>query len=262
LADSQLLWTFFAPILMALPRIGAAIVVAPLFPANLFPTLLRGALSVSLSLYLYPHMAAATPAAALPLLVWIALIGKEVLIGALLGFAVGSLIWAFEWAGGVMDFQVGFANAQIFDPFGGHDAGPVGQLMLRIGVILFVAGGGLQVLASLLFESFHLWPVTSFYPSTARLADFTGSSVRSLAELVVRLAAPAVLLLALIDLGFGLVGRVVPQLNVFFFTMPLKGALAALMIALYLSYLADIAGAQVSELQVWLQRLVAVLATP
>jgi type III secretory pathway component EscT len=57
------------------------------------------------------------------------------------------------------------------------------------------------------------------------------------------------------------VGRVVPQLNVFFFTMPLKGALAALMIALYLSYLADIASAQVSGLQIWLQRLVPVLAT-
>jgi len=260
LADSQHLWSFVAPILLALPRVSAAIVIAPLFPANLFPTLLRGALSVSLSLYMYPHMAAAMPAE-LPLLAWIALIGKEALIGALLGFAVGSLVWAFEWAGGVIDFQVGFANAQIFDPFGGHDAGPVGQLMMRIGVILFVAGGGLQVLASLLFESFHLWPVTSFYPSTARLADLAGSSVRSLAELAVRLVAPVVLLLALIDLGFGLVGRVVPQLNVFFFTMPLKGALAALMIALYLSYLADIASAQMSGLQIWLQRLVPVLAT-
>jgi type III secretion protein T len=259
LADSQLLWNFFMPVLMALPRIGAAIVIVPLFPTNFFPTLLRGALSVSLSLYMYPHMAAAMPAA-LPLLSWIVLLGKEVLIGALLGFAVGSLVWAFEWAGGVIDYQVGFANAQIFDPFGGHDAGPVGELMMRIGVILFVAAGGLQVLASLLFESYHLWPVTSFYPSTARLADFAGSSFRSLAELVVRLVAPAVLLLALIDIGFGLVGRVLPQLPVFFFTMPLKGAVAVLMIALYLSYLADIAGAQVSGLQVWLQRLGPVLA--
>jgi type III secretion protein T len=246
--------------LMALPRVGAAILIVPLFPTDLFPTLVRGAVSVSMALYLYPHMAAAMPSA-LPLLPWIALIGKEVLIGVLLGFAVGSLLWAFEWAGGIIDYQVGFANAQVFDPFGGHDAGPVGQLMMRIGVILFVASGGLQVLASLLFESFHLWPVASFYPSTARLADFADGSIRSLTELVVRLVAPVALLLALIDLGFGLVGRVVPQLRVFFFTMPLKGALAALMIALYLSYLADVALAQVSAAQNGLQRLIPVLAT-
>ncbi len=259
LAYSQLPWDFLMPMLMALPRIGAAIALAPLFPANLFSGLLRGALTVSLSLYLYPHMAAAMPAA-LPLLTWIVLLGKEVLIGALLGFAVGSLVWAFDAAGAIIDFQVGFANAQIFDPFGGHEAAPMGQLMLRIGVILFVAAGGLQVLASLLFESYRLWPVASFYPSTARLADFAGSSFRSLAELAVRLAAPAVLLLALIDIGFGLVGRVVPQLPVFFITMPLKGAVAALMLALYLSYLADIAVAQVSGLPGWLQHLVPVLA--
>ena len=72
--------------------------------------------------------------------------------------------------------------------------------------------------------------------------------MQSLAELTVRAAAPAVLLLALIDLGFGLVNRVVPQLNVFFFTMPIKGALAALMIALYLSYLSDLMAGHLSGL--------------
>jgi type III secretion protein T len=261
LPDSQLLWSFFAPVLAALPRVSAAIIVAPLFPTNLFPVLLRSAIAVSLSLYLYPHMAADMPAAVPPLL-WIALIGKEAFIGALLGFAVGSLVWAFECVGAVIDFQVGFANAQIFDPFGGHEAGPLGQLMMRLGAILFVAGGGLQVLASLLFESFHLWPAASFYPSTGRLADFAGGSVKSLAELIVRLAAPAVLVLALIDLGFALVSRVVPQLNVFFFTMPIKGVLAALMIALYLSYLSDVAAEQLSGLKNWLERLGPVLSAP
>lgn len=260
MADQQFLWNVFGPILMALPRIGTAVLVAPLFPASVFPALLRGAVGVSLSLYLYPNMAAALPVALSPL-AWIVLVGKETLLGALVGLAVGSIIWAFDCAGQVIDFQVGFANAQIFDPFGGHGTGPVGAVMMRIGLVLFVAGGGLQVLASLLFESFHLWPVGSFYPRVTPLADLAGSSFRSLGELVVRLAAPAVLLMALVDLGFGLMGRLVPQLNVFFFTMPLKAALAAVMIALYLSYLADIISGQLIDLQGWLQHLVPVFAT-
>jgi type III secretion protein T len=260
LADQQPLWSVFGPVLMALPRIGTAVLVVPLFPASVFPTLLRGAVGVSLSLYLYPHMAAALPAEIAPL-AWIALVGKEALLGALVGLAVGSLVWAFGCAGEVIDFQVGFANAQIFDPFGGHGTGPLGAVMMRIGLVLFVAGGGLQVLASLLFESFHLWPLGSFYPRMTPLADLAGSSFHSLGELIVRLSAPAVLLLALVDLGFGLVGRLVPQLNVFFFTMPLKAALAAVMIALYLSYLADIVSGQLTDLQGWLQHLMPVLAT-
>ncbi len=252
---AQVLWGFFAPTLAAVPRIGAAVTVAPLFPTSLFPMLLRSAICVALSLCLYPHMAAHMPADMSPLL-WLALIAKEVLIGALLGVAVGAFVWVFESVGAVIDYQIGFSNAEVFDPFGGHDTGLLGRFMTRLGVVLFLVGGGLQTFASLLFESFHLWPVASFYPSlTERLADFAGGSVRTLTELTVRLAAPAVLLLALVDLGFGLVGRVVPQLNVFFFTMPLKGALAALMFALYLSYLADVVAGQMSGLPGWLERL-------
>ena len=255
---SEFLWNFCAPILAALPRVGAAIAVAPLFPSNVFPTLLRGGIAVSLSLYLYPHMAAELPRD-LPLLTWIALAMKETFIGGLLGFAVGTLPWALECVGALADYQIGFSNAQVFDPFGGHDSGPLGTFMMRFGTLLLVAGGGLQVLVSLLFESFHLWPATSFFPSTAHLMDLAGGSVQSLADLIVRLAAPVVLLLALIDIGFALVSRVVPQLNVFFFTMPIKGALASLMIALYVSYVGDVAAGKLTELQDWLTRVQPVL---
>jgi type III secretion protein T len=259
LPGAQALWTLYAPILVTLPRVSAALIVAPLFPATLFPMFLRGAIGVSLSLYLYPHMAAHMPAE-LPILTWLGLVAKESFIGALLGFAVGTLIWAFECAGAVIDFQVGFGNAQFFDPFGGHESGLVAVLMMRLGTILFLAAGGLQVVISLLFESFRLWPAVSFYPSWSHFGDFADSQIASFMDLVVRLAAPVVLLLALVDLGFGLVGRVVPQLNVFLFTTPIKAALAALMIALYLAYASDVLVGQVSGLRAWLEHLQPILS--
>ena len=264
LFDAQPLWNLnlFTPLLAALPRIGTTLTVMPLFPSSLFPLFLRGSIVISLSLYLYPHMAAQIPAD-LSLYLWLGLIVKEIFIGALLGFAIGALVWVFEGVGSMLDFQVGFSNARVFDPFGGHEAGPLGQFITRLGVVLFVAAGGLQVLVSLLIESFHLWPVASFYPSiSGQLPDFADASARSIAELTVRLAAPAVLLLAFVDLGFGLLNRVVPQLNVFFFTMPIKGTLAALMIALYLSYLSDVVIGQLAGLHAWLERLTVDLAPP
>jgi type III secretion protein T len=257
--DTAFPWSFLAPLLAALPRIGAAVTVAPLFPASLFPRLLRGAVAIVLALYLYPHMAVHMPAAMTPL-PWLALIGKELLIGALIGFAVGTLVWALESVGSAIDFQVGFSNSQLFDPFIAHGSSPLGQLMASLAVTLLVSTGGLQVLAALLFESFRLWPMQSFYPSTQQLASLAGSSVQSFAELVVQLAAPAVLLLALVDVGFGLLNRVVPQLNVFFFTMPIKGALAALMIAMYISYLSDVLVGRLSGLEGWLKHLEPVLS--
>jgi type III secretion protein T len=258
MAESQLLPSLLGPILAAMPRIGAAVTVAPLFPGSVFPAMVRATIVVSLSLHLYPYMAAHMPAGMPPFL-WMALIGKEVFIGSLLGLAVGTLIWAFESVGAMIDFQVGFSNARVFDPFGGNETGPLAHLMTRLAITLFIVGGGLQVLASLLFESFRLWPLLSFYPSTDRLAGFAGESVESFGELVVKLAAPAVLLLAVVDLGFGLVGRVVTQLNVFFFTMPIKAALAALMLAVYVSYLSDVLAGRINGLESWLKHLDPVL---
>jgi type III secretion protein T len=114
----------------------------------------------------------------------------------------------------------------------------------------------------LLFESFQLWPVASFYPSVnEHLAQLAGESLGSILQLAARLATPVILLLALIDLGFGLVNRVVPQLNVFYFTMPIKGVLAALMIAVYLAYLGDVVAGQIAVLQHWAERLQPVLSS-
>jgi len=253
--QSQALWNLSAPLLAAMPRVGAAITVAPLFPSSVFTRLLRSTVVVSLSLFLYPHLAAHMPSAQSPL-TWVALVGKEAFIGALIGFAVGTLIWALQSVGALIDLQIGLSNAQLFDPFGGHDSGPLSAFMVQLGVVLFVAAGGLQVLVSLLLESFHLWPVASFYPPIgARLAQLASESIGSIMELVVRLATPVILVLALIDLGFGLVNRVVPQLNVFYFTMPIKAAMATLMIAVDLSYLAEVVGGRTLELQHWLERL-------
>lgn len=248
----NLLW----PLLVAMPRVLTALSVAPLFPAALFPALLRSTVAVSLSLALYPYIAAHLPPETMTAFDWMLLVAKEMFVGLLIGVATGALIWALESAGTVVDVQVGMSNAAVFDPFGGHQAGPFSVLMGRLAVALFIACGGLYVFVTLLFESFRLWPVTTLQPNLgAPLVDYGMDAIGSLAELAVQVAAPVIMLLAIVDLGFGLVNRVVPQLNVFFFTMPIKGALAALMIGLYVAYLTDIAVEQIERLGTLLDRV-------
>lgn len=255
----QLLWQLIAPLLLAMPRVLAAVSVSALFPAALFPVILRNVVAISLALGIYPHILEHTPDG-LGAIGWLLLIAKEIFIGALIGIAVASLVWVLESVGGIIDTQVGYANASLFDPFGGHQAGPLSGLMSRLAVVLFVVGGGLQVLVSLLYESFQLWPVASYYPVLGQwTADFAIDTMGSIAQLFVRLVAPVLLLLVMIDLGFGLVGRVAPQLNVFYFTMPIKGTVAALMFALYMAHIADIVADHVQDMAQWLARLTGAL---
>ncbi len=251
------------PLLFASLRILTALLVAPLFPTTIFPGLLRNTVIVSLSLAVYPHAAANLPVGALDGVELLVLVGKEVLVGGLVGLSIAVLVHAFESVGALIDLQTGMSNALLYDPFGEHSDGPMSSLMVRLAVTFFVVGGGLYVLVSLLFESFRVWPIASFHPTIdVRLADFATAQLGALSRLVVRVATPVVLVLAIVDLCFGLINRVVPQLNVFFFTMPIKGILAAMMVALFLSYLAETVAAQVASMSPLVDRLAPALAPP
>ena len=53
------------------------------------------------------------------------------------------------------------------------------------------------------------------------------------------LAGPIIIIMFLIDLGLGLVGRFLPQLNIFIVAMPIKSAVAFFMLIFYIVYIAD-----------------------
>ena len=243
------------PFLLGMPRITATVLVLPLLPQQTFPVLVRTALVVALVLGAY-RMLAAIPALDWSPLQWVAFTAKESFIGAVIGYATGVLIWVFASLGSLIDNQAGMSNATIFDPFGGHQGGPYSSFMSQLGVLLFIGLGGLYVLIALLYESLSIWPVASFSPAVGdALRDFALLRFESLMSLVVRLAAPVIAALVIVELGIGLINRVAPQLNVFFFSMPIKGALAALMLALLLARLADVARTEVD----WLRGLAPLL---
>jgi type III secretion protein T len=232
LSDIGLLQAEVVPIVLALPRLLAAFLVLPYFAG----TAISGAVRNGLVLVLAAFVAPAVPVAMLPGAgTWLLIVGKETLIGLLLGLGFGVFVWALQCVGELIDFQSGTANAAFFDPVAGHEIGPTGDLLFRLVVTLFVSAGGLLGLVGALFESYRLWPVASYFPDAgAVLQAFAIREGDAILAWIIKLAAPVIFVLVLIDLGVGLVGRAAPQLNVFVVAQPLKGLLAILVLALVL----------------------------
>ena len=229
------------PLMAALPRIGTAILVLPFLPPSIVPRRLKAAFTLSMCLVTYPAMSHAFPLIDWAMGEWLLYALKESLIGALVGYAMGMVLWALTTVGELLDIQVGFNNAQIFDPFGGHSAGPLSALMSQLGILLFVSIGGLQVFLQLLYESLVLWPPTSFYPDVgAGLKGWSIATSATVLEFAVRLAAPVLGVLLIVELGVGLINRAAPQLNAFYFSMPIKAVTGLLMLSLLLSHLVDV----------------------
>jgi type III secretion protein T len=104
-------------------------------------------------------------------------------------------------------------------------------------ITLFVSAGGLLAMLGVVVDSYRLWPVASFFPNLGVvLEQFAIRQGDTLFLWIVKLAAPVIFVLLLVELGIGLISRVAPQLNVFVFSQPLKSLLAHLMMLLFLFF--------------------------
>lgn len=234
------------PFLLGMPRIGTAMMTIGLLPHSVFPRQLRIAKTIVLSLAIYPLMLEHTSTGlqtsnSWAPIVWVPFILKEAFIGGLIGYLMGTILWAFASTGEIIDTQIGFQIGQIFDPMSDRPQGPIGSFYGQFGALLFVALGGIHVFLALLFESFALWPTTSFLPALPdeglSLSIEAGATVLQLAA---QLFLPLFGILLLLELGVGVLNRIAPQFEGFYFSLPIKAAVGILLIALLLSHMVDL----------------------
>jgi type III secretion protein T len=207
-------------------RVAVAFLLVPLFTNELIPALVRNAMFIAialLSLLVQP----APGAVDFTTWQWITLFAKEAFIGGAIGFMVAGVMWAFEAAGALIDTKVGTTQAQVQDPMSGQTVTLNGALFGRLASFVFMAGGGFMVMIGALLESYAIWPVRSAFPSLAlagmRLFESEFGRIMALTLLV---AAPALVLMYVIEGVLGLINRFAQQLNVFSLSQSLKAVAA------------------------------------
>ncbi len=218
-------------------RIAVAFAMLPLFSTEIVPPTVRNSILLSLglvSLALQPPL----DMAALSVVGWISLYAKELFVGLIIGFFFGSILYAMEAAGQIIDAKVGSTMAQVVDPLSGHQTSLNGAFLGRLANLVFIFSGGLSLLVLVLIESYGLWPIAATMPRLAPegLLLFETEFGR-LMVLATLLAAPILTVLFVIDAGLGLVNRFAQQLNVFQLSMSIKSwTVTALLLLLVPAY--------------------------
>lgn len=236
---------------VATTRIAVAFLLLPLFSNEVMPPTVRNSVLISLglvSLALQP----ALDMGALTVVGWLSLYAKEVLVGLIIGFFFGSVLYAMEAAGQIIDAKVGATMAQVVDPLSGHQTSLNGAFLGRLANLVFIFSGGLSLLLLVLVESFALWPISATLPRLAPegLVLFEVEFGR-LMVLATLLAAPILTVLFVIDAGLGLVNRFAQQLNVFQLSMSIKSwTVTALLLLLVPAYVGAVLEDVMSRRQV------------
>jgi flagellar biosynthetic protein FliR len=130
--------------------------------------------------------------------------------------------------------QMGYGIATVFDPTSGRQISLIGQLYAVVALLIFFAVDGHHLLLYALVESFRLVPSLTFYPS-GDLVDGLMRLAGAMFVTGVQVAMPVVAAMLLANAALGILGRVVPQMNVLLMSFPITMGLGLLVIGASLS---------------------------
>lgn len=230
---------WLAAVLLCSIRLSAMLLLAPVLQAMRMPLRVRVAFVLALSMALVSGMRLA-PAAApadLPQLMNAAI--GEASLGALLGFGLFTAFAAFNFAGNLLDLQMGFNIANLLDPITHAQSPLLATLLGMLAVMLFFAVDAHHALLRGFAWSLERVPLgTSMTsPQPALLAAQFGS----LYALGLMLAAPVLFCLFLIEIALAVLSRNLQQMNVFVLGAPIKIGAGLILLALCAGHIGSLA---------------------
>ncbi len=234
---SKLAGNELAGFILVLARVTPLFFIAPLFSSDMIPPRVRGIVAVAISIGLTPialhgqHV----PSEALPL---VGLVIEGLLVGLGFAFALSVLMAAVESAGSVIDVLSGFSYGSLINPANGDNSAVITRFYSLVGTLIFLVIGGDAWTLRGLDRTFELVPLTS----APRLSSLVGGAEQAFSTVfaaALEIAAPVVVALLITDVAFGVVSRVVPQLNVFAVGFPTKVAVAMLVVGASLPFAAN-----------------------
>ncbi len=221
--------------LLVFARTGAMVMLLPAIGDSSVPGRVRLILALAISLALAPTVAGAypqqAPASSLALGL---LIGQEVTAGVLIGTMARIIMSALSVAGFLIASQTGLSYAETLDPTSnGQQGAVIGNFFSLLGVVLIFVTNLHHLAIGAIAGSYHLIPPGTSLP-TGDMAQLTIRLVSGSFALGFQLAAPFLVFGFAVNAAFGLLARMMPQLQVFFVAMPVNILLGFLLLALLL----------------------------
>ncbi len=227
----QQVWQF----LVVLVRTAVIVSALPLLGGQTVPARIKIGLAVAISMVLTPIVTFTLPSNWLEPAYMVMALAAEVLVGLVLGFAMRLVMAAVELAGAVLGFQVGFAMANALDPVSQVQTPVFGQLLTVLATLMYFQIDGHLLVILALGSSFQLIPPFGAHLSGPLLTDVTGLMQGSY-EIGIKLALPVMAATFLVHVTMGLLGRLVPQMNILLASFPVTISVGLIVLGLGLPF--------------------------
>lgn len=221
---------------LVLARLSGLFLLAPVFSSRIAPPRVRGALVLFVGLAMMPLLSPARGealAATVAPLGLVGLVAGEIMVGSVIGLASQFVFGGMQLAGQLGGIQMGTGLSNLIDPQTGGRLTTMAQWSNVVALLVFLAIDGHHLLIQAVAESFELVAIGGGLPATAGIGLLL-TLAGSLFVLALKIAAPVMLLVLMVNAAMGVLAKVIPQLNVFIVGFPLNVAagLFGMMVAL------------------------------
>lgn len=219
--------------LLILVRVAAFFVTLPLFSYRTIPNQFKIGFAVFLALIMFYTIDIGTVDIEG---IYILLLFKEAIVGLLIGLIAYIVVSAVQIAGGFVDFQMGFAIANVIDPQTGAQSPLTGQYFYIIALLFLLSVDGHHLLIDGIYFSYDFIPIDKVIPfHNEGIITFVIEVFNKMFLIAFQMAIPIVGCLFLVDVALGIIARSVPQLNVFVVGLPVKIFVSFVVIFFFLS---------------------------
>lgn len=224
-----MIWENALLIILGSLRAGGIVAALPTLAGRTLPPMLRVTLALALG-GLLAGIGSSTPVPA-PTGVgdFTTMVAHEILLGFAMGLVIRALLSAAELAGRLVSGEIGLMAAPGFDaPVPAQEPLPT-LFGLFAGLMFFLLHAHEGVLAAYA-RSFDLAPAGRGMLAAGAIETLIASVV-ALLQLALRMAAPFIALNFVITMGFAILGRAVPKMNVFMVSIALRSMLGFTLLA-------------------------------
>jgi flagellar biosynthesis protein FliR len=221
-------------------RVVAVLWLVPLLSSRYISVLFKASLSLLVAFLLYGAVTIVAPvdAFANPY-AFLLLAAREVFIGITISFLVRIIFASVSTAGEIISLQTGFSFARFMDPFTMNQASVLEQVKNVLAIMIFFAIDAHYTLFRALATSFKELPIgTATFKEP--LLHFIINATAKVFYLGFKIGAPIIITLFLMELAFGVLSRMIPQINIFIEGVPIKILIAIIILTFSLSMITPI----------------------
>jgi len=218
---TDILVTDFILVILIFLRIASAFFVSPVLGHTSLPAIVKIFLGLFISYIVFLTIDKSVIKIEVSLWFLAANAVKEILSGMMMGFMLHFVFHGISFAGSLIGFDMGLSMAESFNPMAESQGNVIGDLLYFATILLFFLIDGHHYLIRGLVYSFSVIPLGRFtvtVPAYQLLIKYSGLVF----ILAVKIASPILVSFFLISIAEGIIARVIPQMQVFFVTQPLK----------------------------------------